>query len=190
MDSHRPYICSVFFSFKIFPFFPFYAEESYTGCDGIEFLFTVLSTPSTATFLPTARTTSCPNSLSLIFSFSIFLFFLFMQRKFTLDATELDFFLQCCPLRGQRHFHQQLRRRCALIRYVCSSPFKFPFFPFYAEEIYAGCDGTEFLFTVLSPPSTATFPPTAQTAAPIFLRLFSATRHTCRRFVWTLARWS
>ncbi len=142
MDSRRPYICSVFLSFKISPFFPFYAEE------------------------------------------------------ITLDATELNFFLlQCCPLRVQRHFHQELRRRHALIHCVCSSPLNIAlFFPFYADEIYSGCDGTEFLFiTVLSPPSTATFPPTAQTAAPKFLRRFSATepsatRHTCRRFVWTLVR--
>ncbi len=50
--------------------------------------FTLLSPPSTA-FPPTAQTTSCPYSLCLFFSpFKISLFFLFMQRKFTLDATE------------------------------------------------------------------------------------------------------
>jgi hypothetical protein len=79
------------------------------------------------------------------------LFFLFMHKKFTLDAMELNFFLQYFPLREQRHFHQQLRRRRALIRDVCSSPLKSSFFPFYADEIYAGCDGTGFLFLQCRP---------------------------------------
>jgi hypothetical protein len=58
-------------------------------------------------------------------------FFLFMQRKFTLECDRTEFlFLQYCPLRVQRNFHQQLRRRRPFIRYVCSSPFKSPFFSF------------------------------------------------------------
>ncbi len=136
------------------------------------FLFTVLSRPRTATFPPTAQTTSCPYSLCLFFSFKTSLFSFSCRGNFRWMRRNWIYFYSIV-LRDQRHFHQQLRRRHALIRCVCSSPLKSPFFPFYAEEIYAGCDLTEFLFTVLSPSRTATFPPTAQmTSCPYSLCLF------------------
>ncbi len=124
-----PYSLCLFFSFKV-SLFPFYVVEIYAGCDGIEFLFTVLSPPSTMTFLPTAQTTSCPYSLCLFFSFKSFLFLLFMQRKFMLDATELNFFLQFCPLREQRHFHQTALTTSCLYSLCLFSSFKISLFSF------------------------------------------------------------
>jgi hypothetical protein len=78
--------------------------------------------------------------------FKISLFFLFMQRKFTLDATEPIFLFARLSLREQRHFHQQLRRRRDLIRYVCYSPLKFPFFPFFMQ-MKVTLDATELNFS-------------------------------------------
>ncbi len=81
-----------------------------------------------------------------------FLFFFFKQRKFTLNATELNFFLQCCPLREQSDISTNSSDDVMPL-FVMSVLLllKSPFFPFYAEEIYAGCDGTEFFFLQCCP---------------------------------------
>jgi hypothetical protein len=62
-----------------------------------------------------------------------------------LDATELNFFLHAIPSENSKISTNSSDDFMPLF-VVSFSSLKSLIFTFYAEEIYAGCDGTEFFF--------------------------------------------